>query len=686
MIFEAMKRNAVAIAWTQAQARIRARAMAAMTMLALATVVVDAGAAPPVPIANPINVGVMDAGGIGDPEIIKFRGKYYLYSSNNNYSGGAYSDRVLVWESTDLTNWAYRGVAADYAQGWLNWAPDVLYYNGQFYMVTGGDTLAGGRAADPYYPALPAYYRDHVVMRSDSPTGPFVKIGDNLPGSIDGHIFQDDDGKLYFFWAAVGGIRYRPLTAPNTVDAAQAERQLTACSVNIAGSWTEAPMVWKRNGTYYLSYSGNDLMRDDYQVHVCKGSTLASMTPQANKVLSLDLAGQWRSSAHSTMIMGPDLVTPYNAYHERDTFQPGLYRRLGLSEGWIASDGQLRADPPENGFNRPSQPAFRDDFNRAAIGTDWQQYGNAPWGIFNGELMWNDSSNYSGWNLQITRTRTSLADYVYEGSAKHFGWGSLAVSPYPKYGIVSSVVKDGAGNVVSAFFFGVDARNNLLVSWAVVNGVDMGWQNTAMPAGWNHNAWHALRIEKRGAAFKLYYDDMLKQTRSVALDGGGFGVGADNTHVDFSSLAMNHNINGWYRITPRIAPDKAVEVGGWSMLNGGNAIQWTFGGSQANQLWWGQSRGGTGGVSFTNKNSGKVLEVAGVLTASGANVQQWDDVRGGNQTWLPESAGGPWWSFRPNHATGQCLDISAGNPANGANVQQWACNGLAPQQFSLTAY
>jgi hypothetical protein len=91
-------------------------------------------------------------------------------------------------------------------------------------------------------------------------------------------------------------------------------------------------------------------------------------------------------------------------------------------------------------------------------------------------------------------------------------------------------------------------------------------------------------------------------------------------------------------------------------------------------------------VSFTNKNSGKVLEVAGVLTASGANVQQWDDVRGGNQTWLPESAGGAWWSFRPNHATGQCLDISAGNPANGANVQQWACNGLAPQQFSLTAY
>ncbi|TXH71539.1 MAG: hypothetical protein E6Q88_07670, partial [Lysobacteraceae bacterium] len=552
--------------------------------------VTGAHAAAPVAMSNPVDVGGMDAGGIGDPEIIKFRGKYYMYSSNNNYTGGANSDRVLVWESIDLVNWAYKGVAANYANGWMNWAPDVLYHNGQFYMVTSGDSGSGGRPADPYYPALPPYYRDHVVMRSDSPVGPFVKMTDNLPGSIDGHIFQDDDGKLYFFWASGGGIRYRALSAPNTIDSAQAERHLTSCVVNIVGNWTEAPMVWKRNGTYFLSYSGNDLIRDDYQVHVCKGASLESLKPQTNKVLSLDTAGSWVGSAHNTIVTGPDLVTVYNAYHERRSGtggdgRPAMLRQLALSEAWVASDGQLLADAPDSGFNKPAQPLFRDDFNRTAIGSNWQQYGAAPWGIWGSELLWNDSKGYAGWQLQVTKTTASPADYVYEGMAKHFSWGPLTVSPYPKYGIASSVVRDTLGNITSAFFFGVDARNNLLVSWAVVNGVDQGWQNTSMPAGWNHNVWRTLRIEKRGNTFKLYYDDMLKQTRVINnLHGGAIGVAADNTHVDFSSLAMNPNISGWYRITPRIAPTRSVEVGGWSVVNGGNVIQWTYFGNP-NQIW-----------------------------------------------------------------------------------------------------
>lgn len=632
-----------------------------------------AQAALPSAMSNPISVSGADAGGIGDPEIIKFRGKYYLYSSNNNYSGGANSDRVLVWESTDLVGWTLKGVAADYANGWFNWAPDVLYHNGRFYMVTSGDN---------------GTTRDHRAMVSDSPIGPFIKLDDNLPASIDGHIFQDDDGKLYFFWAAHGGIRYRPMSAPNTIDTAQPERQLTSCVVNIVGNWTEAPMVWKRDGVYYLSYSGNDLIRDDYQVHVCKGTSLSTLAPQGNKILTLDTTGDWVGSAHNTLITGPDLVTTYNAYHERKlgtggAGKPAMERRLGLSETWVGAAGDLRGDAPEVGFNRPAQPMLRDDFNRPTIGSGWQQIGAAPWGIWNSELLWNDSRGYAGWQLQLANGVTSPVDYVYEGVAKHFSWGALNVSPYPKYGITSSVVKDASGNIVSVFFFGVDARNNLLVSWAVVNGVDQGWVNTAMPVGWNHNAWHTLRIEKRGSTFKLYYDDMLKQTRTVNnLNGGTMGVAADNTHVDFSSLAMNPYINGWYRITPRVAPTRAVEVGGWSTADGGNVIQWTYFGNP-NQIWWGRSRGGTGGFLFMNKHSGKVLDVTGISTASGANVQQWADVRGGNQTWLPGTADGFWWSFRPNHAPGQCLDIAGAGTIDGVNVQQWQCNGSTAQHFSL---
>src|SRR5689334_1849313 len=62
--------------------------------------------------------------GVADPNIIRYRGYYYLYDTGGD---------VRVWSSTDLVNWADRGLALTGPVNGTAWAPRVRYYNGTFY-------------------------------------------------------------------------------------------------------------------------------------------------------------------------------------------------------------------------------------------------------------------------------------------------------------------------------------------------------------------------------------------------------------------------------------------------------------------------------------------------------------------------------------------------------------------------
>ena len=76
---------------------------------------------------------------------------------------------------------------------------------------------------------------------------------------------------------------------------------------------------------------------------------------------------------------------------------------------------------------------------------------------------------------------------------------------------------------------------------------------------------------------------------------------------------------------------KALDMGGWSRDNGGNASVWDNNNTN-NQRWYITEVGG--GYSFLiNKHSNKSLEVAGWSTSNGGNVQQWDYFAQANQQW-----------------------------------------------------
>ncbi len=90
---------------------------------------------------NPINPVAEGA----DPFILMHDGVYYLYSTN------AVDQGYLVYSSTDMQNWQSHGLCLkkeDVHGDFGFWAPEVMYYKGKFYMVYTSQEHLGIAVAD----------------------------------------------------------------------------------------------------------------------------------------------------------------------------------------------------------------------------------------------------------------------------------------------------------------------------------------------------------------------------------------------------------------------------------------------------------------------------------------------------------------------------------------------------------
>src|ERR1700710_1469944 len=80
---------------------------------------------------NPITVpNEYPLDGVGDPFVLKYNGTFYLYSSKVQAPGFQY------WTSTDCVNWTYGGLGCTDPISHNGYAPEVVYWNGTFYMYT----------------------------------------------------------------------------------------------------------------------------------------------------------------------------------------------------------------------------------------------------------------------------------------------------------------------------------------------------------------------------------------------------------------------------------------------------------------------------------------------------------------------------------------------------------------------
>lgn len=274
--------------------------------------------------------------GVGDPFVMRYNGKYYLYPSTADGNPG-----IKVFESDDLINWTYKGYAVD--SSILNsqgaYAPEVIYYNGYFYMCQS----RGGNG--------------HYIYRSESPTEGFVLVSKtddmdesninygNLGLGIDGSFYVDDDGKLYLLHTLTsGGLKYNEITDVNNikVDTISASKTLGTANLN---AWIEGPGTFRR-GTYsYLTYTGNHVWSRGYRVAYSYAENLKNLSAYTQPVENVTLIDSDSSEhyglGHSSNTNGPNLDSVYTAYHSTVGIP---FRRYNLDRyfafgGLVSSNG-----------------------------------------------------------------------------------------------------------------------------------------------------------------------------------------------------------------------------------------------------------------------------------------------------------------------------------------------------------
>ena len=263
------------------------------------------------PVADAATPDAWPDYGFGDPFVLRFNGRYYLYPSTRDDQIG-----VRCWSSRDLTNWRYEGVCCVDPTSKGAYAPEVFRWNDAFYMIT---SPAG---------------RGHYVYRAAAPVGPFERVTENFGLSIDGSAFIDDEpnaetgaADAYFYSAADPAILAYRMKAPNVVDP-----KPLATKLNMRG-WTEGPNVFRVDGVYYATYCGNHVFSRGYRIDAASGSSPLDLTPVPDNPVLVSTEAAPVGIGHNSVVKGPNLDLYYLAYHT-------LLGR-GKVRGWPVRDARI---------------------------------------------------------------------------------------------------------------------------------------------------------------------------------------------------------------------------------------------------------------------------------------------------------------------------------------------------------
>ncbi len=321
----------------------------------------------------------------GDPFLYYEDGTYYLYGTTRKYvKPGSIKEEFEVYTSKDLVTWTDAGVAFKPAAGdWCTdrlWAPEVYKIDGKYYLYYTAAKGSGG-------------VLHGSVAISDSPTGPFTnKIAEGIDGkkpifdfgsnfpTIDGSLFIDDDGKIYYYFvrdqigdntssggnnttrrSTLWGIE---LENPYTIKRGAKPVKLTEVGRSTLsetgaytqrwetqdGMWNEGPFLLKHNGKYYLTYSANYFGNKYYSVgYAVSSSPLGSYTKDKNQpIMGMDPKedSNWNYYAGTGHAMFLTIEgKPYVVYHtlmpEKDGFRHFTIDSVGFRE-----DGTLFINGP----------------------------------------------------------------------------------------------------------------------------------------------------------------------------------------------------------------------------------------------------------------------------------------------------------------------------------------------------
>ena len=448
---------------------------------------------------NPMVLPGLQDRSLGDPYIMKYNGYYYLYVSAGDRN-------IYCWRTKDLMEWSTAYICCTDETTAVAYAPEVVYWNGTFYMCT--SPRGGG----------------HYILTSDSPTGPFVHKTGNLGRDIDGSFFTDDDGKHYFYHANNQGIR--GCTMPTNLSFGN-DVDLGCC---ITGQWTEGPCMFKRNGLYYLLYTGNHVWTNGYRIDyaISRSGALSGFTPQSeqNPILVDTETPTHKALGHGTAFVGPDLDTYYFCYHN---LQDNKARRLLNFERIAWCGDKLIMTGPTCWEQDEPLVARNDYFERTGLGNNWSVRGG-EWSV--------KERSYLSQALAADTCQALFNPCSYDSYTAEFTLRSCE-KQNGKSGCIFSY--QNPGNYTEAL---IDAATNTFILNNYVNGTVSLTRSASLPADFNPTCWHNVRVEKNAKRVRVYIDGMRKFQVSLSETGGQIGYVTHTGTADFAYVAISPYVDG----------------------------------------------------------------------------------------------------------------------------------------------
>lgn len=467
-----------------------------------------------------------------DPFVLKYCGEYWAYCTGSWRDGRWFG----VLRSRDLARWEEVGGAVEPLPGdWpCLWAPEVSYHNGRFYL---------------YYSIGDEASMQIRVATAAHPAGPFVDSGRSLtsePFAIDAHVFVDEDGSRYLFYATdylehsrvgTGTARMRladPLTpaGPSTpVTRARYDWQIydpqRAEKGGVCWHTVEGPFVLKRKGRYFQMFSGGNWQRPSYGVSYAVASQVDGdeewvQAADGERVLPiLRTSPGVMGPGHNSVVRGPSNTELFCVYHRWADDMSG--RVMAVDRLDWAGERMLLLGPSTTP-QAVLPPTFADFFDEPSpngLGPGWACAGGS-WAAEGGEALQRD-----------LEPATATCGYRAHHFVAEVSVRALAADGDGGYGVA---IGDEARFLIQPSRSRALARLRREGAW-----ID---EALPLPAGFAPEAFHLLRVELNAGRLIITLDEAAVRWEAT-LPGAGphsLALHTDGAAAAFAGFALTE---GW---------------------------------------------------------------------------------------------------------------------------------------------
>jgi beta-xylosidase len=262
-------------------------------------------------------------GWYADPEAAIFGDTYWIYPTWSD----AYDRQVFfdAFSSPDLVHWTRHPHVLDvHAVAWAKralWAPAIVAKGGRYYLFFAANDIQNDRQTGGIGVAV-----------ADRPGGPFrdllgkplVGVFHNGAQPIDQSVFRDDDGRYYLVYGGWGHANLARLKDDFTGFVPFADG--TVFKEITPEHYVEGPMMFKRDGRYYLMWSEGGWTGPDYSVAYAIGQSPLGPFRRIGKILRQDPAIA-TGAGHHSLLHTPDGQW-YIVYHRRPKGETAANHRV----------------------------------------------------------------------------------------------------------------------------------------------------------------------------------------------------------------------------------------------------------------------------------------------------------------------------------------------------------------------